>query len=124
MTSKSKSACGVCLTRKPILHAQFLKGFLNRPHTPGPEVFIAAANGCHRFLMALPIPFQSVSQNFVERLRGILAVTLRVLFQLSLAFRFDGYGVHDAFRVGVGGPCVNGLGSCASPRLPLHSARL
>jgi hypothetical protein len=51
-------------------------------------------------------------------------VTLRVLFELGLAFRLNGNYIHEAFRVGVVGAPVNGSESCALYRYRCAAGRL
>jgi len=90
-----------------MLYAQLLKRLLGRLSTPGFCVLIPLPDAFNCFLEVLMLPFQVFGEGIIERGHGILAATLRVCLQLGLTFRFDGYYIHDAFRVVVAGASVN-----------------
>ena len=90
-----------------MLYAQLFKRLLGGLRAPGLHVVITLPDAVNGFLEVLPLPFQIFSQGVIEHGGGVLAVTLRVLLQLGLAFRFDGYYIHDAFSVGVAEASVN-----------------
>jgi hypothetical protein len=105
----SRSASSVISTRKAMLYAQFFENLSGRPSASCLHVLIASANCGHRLLIVVSLPFQIFGQSVIERRGGVLAPALRERFQLGLAFRFDGYYIHDAFRVALRAVCVGGL---------------
>ena len=90
MASKSRFALVVVLTWKTMLYAQLFKRLLSGLGAPSLHFLVALPDAFNGFLIVLPRPFQVVGQGIVERGGGVLAATLRVLFQLGLTFRFDG----------------------------------
>ena len=71
--------------------AQFLEDLRGGPGAACLIVGVSPANSLYRFPVILLLPFQCVCQYLIERGGGILPVALRILFELRLTFRSDGY---------------------------------
>jgi len=65
------------------------------PGTSGFYVFMAPADTFNSFLEILALPFQIGSQSLIKRDGRVLPTPLGVFLQLRLAFRLEGYHVHD-----------------------------
>jgi len=107
MASKSRFALLVVLTRKAMLYAQLFKRLLRGLGAPCFHVFIALPDAFDGFPIIGPFPFEIRGQSLIQRVSYILSMPLGIVVQLRLAFRFDGYYIHDAFRVVVAAAPVN-----------------
>ncbi len=92
--SASCSNVSVVSTRKGVFMADLVQKFVRRVYAPGLHVFISLTDALNGFLRVRALPFEVRSQSFVERVDGILAVALRVVFQLRFEFRRNGNEFH------------------------------
>lgn len=74
--------------------AEFLQELGSGAGTSGLHVLIPPANTFHCFLIVLALPLEIICHHFIESGGCVLPVASRVIFQLGLAFRLEGYGVH------------------------------
>ncbi len=91
-----------------MLYAQLFKRLLSGLGAPGFHILIALPNTLNSLLEVMMLPFQIFGQGLIQCGNSVLAAAQCIRFQLGLAFRFDGYYIHDAFRVGVVWASVNG----------------
>jgi hypothetical protein len=98
-----------------MLLAQFLKRLSYGLRAAFLKVRVSLADAFDSLLVILPLPLKIIRENIVEGGRGILTVPPRVLFQLSLAFGFEGHHLH-APSVRITGPPVNGSATQAWPK--------
>jgi hypothetical protein len=94
--SASLSACADVSTRNAMLQAHVGKEVSGGPGTSGFYVFMTPANTFNSFLEILALPFQIGCQSFIECDGRVLAMSLRILFQLCLALRLEGYHIHGS----------------------------
>src|SRR5258708_7388068 len=87
----SLSACADVSTRNAMLSPHLGKEVSCWTGTSGFHICMTPADTFHGFVEILALPFQVGSQSFIECDSRILAMSLRVFFQLRLALRFEGY---------------------------------
>src|ERR1019366_6383821 len=90
MSSKPRFAFVVVLTRNSMLHAYLFKRFFDGLGASGFHVLMALPDAFNGLLKILTLPFQILGQSFIKGGGRVLPTTLRVFFELGLAFRFDG----------------------------------
>jgi hypothetical protein len=65
-----------------------------RPGAPCSHIRVTFLDALHGFFEVLPFPFEIGGHCLVESGGWVLAASLRVFFQLSLAERRERYGIH------------------------------
>ena len=62
-----------------MLHAQFLEGFLNWPHTSSLKIGVFLPDAFDGFRVILSFPFERLGQYIIKRRGGVLSMPVRVL---------------------------------------------
>jgi len=74
---------------------QFGEEFVHGAGATGLDAGVPTSDACNGFQVILLLPFKLGGEGVVEGGGGVLTAALGVLFQLSLAFRFEGDRVHS-----------------------------
>jgi hypothetical protein len=94
--SASLSACADTSTRKAMLAPRLGKKFGGGASASGSYIFVAFADAFDSLVEVLMFPVQICGQRFIERGCRILAVSLRIFFELRPAFRFKRNRIHTS----------------------------
>ena len=78
-----------------MLHAQLFKGFLKLPYAPSLQIRVSLLDTFDGFRIVLSVPFECLGKYIIKRSGRILPMPLSIVFQLRLAFWFEGYGLHE-----------------------------